>query len=403
MSRGPGLLLAVLSAAWAPPALAQLAGTLDMGAGTYRPDRSIAGGIASIVPSLRYASGPFELSALGVYSDAPAGRWNFQGGTEAFLRTPAFGVFVLETHGKAEWTSHYRVRGTTTFAGGMRAYFASGSRARAWVGTTFGQASSLGARRPLRRTEVGGSAVVGSVQLEFTLANTTVDRSYLVSPTDPREGPQLGTDTLPYPTPATPQPSGQPQVDRLALTDAVVSGRWRFRSMDFDASIGRRFSRFTSETMIWGVSAARDLSPGVALVAAAGRAGSDPVTSVPGARYFAVGLRLKVGAPVLAPLPLPVARSEAAPFRIGPALAAGREIVVQAPDAEAVELAGDFTDWKPVALRRWGEDSWRTLLPVAPGLHRLAIRIDGGEWHAPPGTRAVQSEFGGEVAEVVVE
>jgi hypothetical protein len=394
-----GLLLALACCAWTSPALGQLAGTLDMGAGTYRPDRSIAGGIASIVPTLRYRSGPIELSALGVYSDAPAGRWNFEGGTEASVRTPAFGFLLLEAGGKAEWTSHYRVRGTTTFSGGMRAYLATGSRARAWVGRTFGRASSLGARRPLRRTEIGGSAVLGTVQLEFTLANTSVDRSYMLGPVDPREGPTV--DTLSSNPDA--EPNGQHRVDRIALTDAVLSGSWRFRSLTFDASLGRRFGRFTPETTIWGLSASRDIAPALALVAAAGRAGSDPVTSVPGARYFAVGLRLKVGASVLPAVPARTAADESAPFRIGPAVAAGREIVIQAPEAGAVELAGDFTDWKPVALRRWGEHAWRVLLPVPPGLHRLAVRIDGGEWHAPPGTRAIESEFGGQVAEVVVE
>ena len=397
MSRLRALLLALLCSAWAAPALGQLSGTLDMGAGRYRPDHSIPGGIASIVPALRYQGGPFEVTALGAYSDAPAGRWNFEGGTEAFVRAPAFGFLLLEATGKAEWTSHYRVRGTTTLSGGMRAYLATGTRARAWIGHTFGRATALGTRRPLRRTEVGGSALLGSVHLAFTLANTTVDRSYMLSPVDPRE--PLAGDTMA----AYPDPTAQQQVDRLALTDAVVSGRWRFRSFDFDASLGRRFSRSTPETLIWGLSASRDLAPTMALVAAAGRAGTDPVTSVPGARYFAIGLRLKVGAPAPVPLPSRPAADAAAPFRIGPAVAALREIVVLAPEAETVELAGDFTDWKPVPLRRWGPDSWRTLLPVSPGLHRLAIRIDGGEWRAPPGTRPIESEFGGQVAEVVVD
>jgi hypothetical protein len=396
MSRQRALFLALLCSAWASPALGQVSGTLDMGAGRYRPDHSIPGGIASIVPALRYQSGPFEVNALGAYSDAPAGRWNFEGGTEAFARAPAFGFLLLEATGRAEWTSHYRVRGTTTFSGGMRAYLATGTRARAWIGRTFGRATALGTRRPLRRTEVGGSALVGTVHLAFTLANTTVDRSYMLSPVDPREP---AVDTMA----SYPEPTAQQEVDRVALTDAVLSGRWRFRSFDFDASLGRRFSRSTPETLIWGLSVSRDLAPTLALVAAAGRAGTDPVTSVPGARYFAIGLRLKVGAPTPVALPTRPVAAASAPFRIGPAVAAGREIVVQAPDAETVELAGDFTDWKPVTLRRWGPDSWRTLLPVSPGLHRLAIRIDGGEWRAPPGTRPIESEFGGQVAEVVVE
>jgi hypothetical protein len=31
------------------------------------------------------------------------------------------------------------------------------------------------------------------------------------------------------------------------------------------------------------------------------------------------------------------------------------------------------------------------------------VRVDGGVWHAPPGLRPITSEFGGEVAEIVVE
>ena len=386
-------LLLVWSAWAAPDVSAQLAGTLDMGAGTYRPERAIPGGIASIAPTLRYFSGPLELAGTGVYSDAPAGRWNFQGGTAATLRSPAIGAFHFEATGNAEWTSHYRARGATIFTGGVRAYVTPGAGTRVWIGRYLGQASALGARRPMERSEIGGSANLGSVQLEFSLANTTVDRSLMFGPNGPR-------DSLEG---SSPIPTETNQVDRVALTDAVVSGRWRIRSVEIDALVGRRFSRTTPEITIWGVSASRSISPSLALVGAAGRSASDPVTSVPGARYFALGLRLKVGSSLPVVLPtLPVATATA-PFRIGPPLSAGREIVVQAPKAEAVELAGDFTDWKPVALQRWGVDGWRVLLPVAPGLHRLAIRIDGGEWHAPPGTRAVINEFGGQVAEVVVE
>jgi hypothetical protein len=313
------------------------------------------------------------------------------------VRTPRLGILQLEALGRAEWTSHYRVRGTTLFTGGVRAFLSPGSGALAWVGRYQGQASALGTRRPLQRSEIGGSARLGAMHLEFSVANTTVDRSLLF-------GSPGREDTLSSGPPSSgPVPAGQRTVDRVALTDAVLSGRWRISSFDFDASLGRRFSRLTPETTLWGLSASRSIAPSVAVVAAAGRAGSDPVTSVPGARYFALGLRLKVGPQAMTALPAPAAPTAAAPFRIGPAVAAGREIVLRAREARAVELAGDFTDWKPVVLQRWGHESWRALLPISPGLHRLAIRIDGGPWRAPPGTRAIASEFGGEVAEIVVE
>ena len=249
------------------------------------------------------------MNALGVYSDAPAGRWNFQGGTEAFARTPAFGFLLLEVERQGRVDAPLPGgRHDSVLRGACARTSRTGSRVRAWVGRTVGRATALGTRRPLRRTEVGGSAALGAVHLAFTLANTTVDRSYILGAVDPRE-PMIDTMA------SYPEPSAQHQVDRVALTDAVLSGRWRLHSFDFDAALGRRFSRSTPETLIWGLGASRDLAPTLALVAAAGRAGSDPVTSVPGARYFAVGLRFKVGAPVLA---VPAAGDHVPPIRTFP-------------------------------------------------------------------------------------
>jgi hypothetical protein len=201
---------------------------------------------------------------------------------------------------------------------------------------------------------------------------------------------------------STPQPADTAAL-RSALTDAMVSGRWRLGALGFDASLGRRFGGSTRGLTLWGLSAYRGITPQLELVASAGRSGSDPVTAVPGARYFALGLRLRVRAgppPLLLP---PAPTADAAAFRVGPALGSGREIVVRLAGAHRVELAGDFTDWRPMPLEPWGEGAWRTVLTVPRGLHRLAMRVDGGAWHAPPGLRPITSEFGGEVAEIVVE
>ena len=78
------------------------------------------------------------------------------------------------------------------------------------------------------------------------------------------------------------------------------------------------------------------------------------------------------------------------------------EIVIRAPGTERVEVMGSFTDWQPVVLS--GDDSghWRFRLALAPGLHRINVRIDGGEWIAPAGTSAMPDDFGGTVGVFVI-
>jgi hypothetical protein len=253
-------------------------------------------------------------------------------------------------------------------------------------------ASALGRHRAVQRTEVGTSAYLAGVQIGFTLLRSSWN---LMGRPEAVDAPG---DTLV----STPQ-RGDTAALRSALTDATVSGRWRLGTLGFDASLGRRFGGSTRGLTLWGLSAYRGITPQLELVASAGRSGSDPVTAVPGSRYFALGLRLRVRAgppPLLLP---PAPTAEAAAFRVGPALGSGREIVVRLAGAHQVELAGDFTDWRPMPLEPWGEGAWRTVLTVPSGLHRLAMRVDGGAWHAPPGLRPITSEFGGEVAEIVVE
>jgi hypothetical protein len=190
---------------------------------------------------------------------------------------------------------------------------------------------------------------------------------------------------------------------RTDFTDALISGHWELASIGFDLSVGRRFSRTTPEITVWGASAVRYLGPQLGLVLAAGRAGSDPVTALPGSRYLVAGLRLTLGSGAAVPhVELPRA-SQSARFHIGPTGLTGREIRLNVPGATTVELAADFTNWRPVALESAPGGDWRVVLPVAPGLHRVAVRIDRGNWQAPPDTRALVSEFGTKVGEVVIE
>jgi Carbohydrate-binding module 48 (Isoamylase N-terminal domain). len=249
-----------------------------------------------------------------------------------------------------------------------------------WIGRGLGKAWSLNQGRPLGRTLVGGSTRLGPVRVGVSVASTTFDLMRGGSLTD-----RTRTDTFAL-------------ADTLRrelhtdFTDAMISGHWELSSLGFDLSIGRRFSRTTPEITVWGVSAMRSLGPQLGLVVAAGRAGSDPVTALPGSRYLVAGLRLTLGANRWLPRIETPSASHAARFRIGPSRLTGREIRLHAPAAQRVELAGDFTDWRPVALEPASEGDWRVVLPIAPGLHRLAVRVNGGDWQAPPDTRAVISE-----------
>ncbi len=396
---GVRLMLVALLATAAAPAAAQVRAALDVGAGSYRPDGSLSSAVASFAPSLRLAAGPIRFDAAGVYTDAPAGHWNFQGTSRLVLRSPRVLFFRAELAGAADWTSHRRVDGTTELGAEARLYLHPIAGTSLWAGQSRGLAWSLGQQTPVRRSEAGASAGRGRLQVGVTLASTSFDAPGTddrVAGLAPMVEGLIESDTAAPPT-------GPRRGERAGFTDAMLWGRWSHRGFDVDLSLGRRFSRSNAEIALWSVSAARTVIPGLALVAAAGRSGSDPVTALPGSRYVVLGFRVAVGA---APMrareddPRPPVR---AGFRVGPAVRGGREIIVRTPDALVVEIAGDFTNWEPVALTSTGDDEWRIVLPIPPGLHRVISRTDGGPWEVPPGTRPVESEFGPRVGEFIVE
>jgi hypothetical protein len=74
---------------------------------------------------------------------------------------------------------------------------------------------------------------------------------------------------------------------------------------------------------------------------------------------------------------------------------------IVADDSSRVELAGTFSDWKPVPLTRTSE-GWEAEIALPPGRHRVAVRINGGPWQAPRGTARMRDEYGGEAGLVVV-
>jgi hypothetical protein len=68
------------------------------------------------------------------------------------------------------------------------------------------------------------------------------------------------------------------------------------------------------------------------------------------------------------------------------------------PAANQVELAGSFTGWQRISMKRIGNSGyWELNLPVASGEHRFAYILDGNHRMADPTLPAREKDdFGGE-------
>jgi hypothetical protein len=178
-----------------------------------------------------------------------------------------------------------------------------------------------------------------------------------------------------------------------------ISGSWRraLAAFSVGGTVGYRASE--SPLISTGGWAMLDgsvwLGPRVAAVAALGRLPQDVVRGVPSIRYASIALRF-----ASRPRPsLAVART----IPKGIHLDATRDrIELHAASATRVEIMADFTDWKPVALERSSDGVWRLSKSLAPGLHRLTIRIDGGDWTTPPNLPTSTDDLGGVVALITV-
>ncbi len=141
------------------------------------------------------------------------------------------------------------------------------------------------------------------------------------------------------------------------------------------------------------------LTERVALTASYGRQLMDPLRGLPEADLASASLRVSLGRK-----PLPVmARSEIAIATVDPMPGGGGELVVQvfAADTMLVEVAGDFSNWQPLPLvREGGLLVARVRLP--PGKHRVAVRVNLGEWRAPRNLARVRDDYGGEAGIVVI-
>ncbi len=193
---------------------------------------------------------------------------------------------------------------------------------------------------------------------------------------------------------ATPAPNVQ---GGEATRYADASAGWRRLGSVFEvgATAGVRAGIRGAGSGGWGsVDAAAWVAPNLALIATAGRSLEDIPRGVPRTQYVSIALRI-------------AARSHASVLDARPSASTPKTIVtrggvvVQIDSASRVELMADFTDWSPIVLDRDGK-KWKLDRAVPAGLHRIAIRVDGGEWLSPPGLPRATDDLGGVVGLITV-
>jgi hypothetical protein len=148
------------------------------------------------------------------------------------------------------------------------------------------------------------------------------------------------------------------------------------------------------------ISAVYTFSPRYSFIIGTGRLLADPVRGIPDAQVTSAAVRVAL-IPVRAATP--PAETRGAAFATLSPKSSGALLVVRvvADDAAQVELAGSFSDWKPVPLTRT-TDGWEAEIALPPGSHRVAVRINGGHWQAPRGTARVKDDYGGSAGLIVV-
>jgi hypothetical protein len=195
-------------------------------------------------------------------------------------------------------------------------------------------------------------------------------------------------------------PQSPASEDLRLMTGAETSVTWQLERLALQSRTGFAVSMH-HQPAYWGeLGAVYRVRPQVGFF---GRVRS--VTRVPAPLEVttetnaAVGVQLALGQTQVTEIALRPAKPD---FRLLP-LGDSRYRLTLRVAGNSVEVASDATEWAPVAATRVADDRWEVELMLSPGVHRIAIRVDGSPWRAPPGLPTALDEFGGEVGLLVVE
>lgn len=362
----------------------QITPGLDAGIAAVKYDGFLLSGAASIAPSVRWdhPRGRGFVSARGTYLRFESGNRSLDASLRGSWFTPLARRWRGEL-GLGLGASDYA--SIAHFSHGIvdaRVHLMDQDRG-GWLATSFGRSSFGAGPRPVAVVAIGGWLLRADAAVFASF-----DRSF---------------------------------VGDTAYSDLRSSARLRRGTILFEGTLGVRiFSNGAGRGVYGEASATVPLGQNTALIVAGGRYPTDVITGSIAGRYLSAGFRLGASGSGASRKPLPAARPRPAiphstsgadgsallpPAETRLEVLSGRstddpvKLTLYAAGARVVEISGDFTDWKPIELRRslTNGDTWEGMFRMARGIHRINVRRDGGPWTAPAGTTRSTDDFDGEV------
>ena len=379
------ILATALGAATAPAAAAQWSYRMDLGG-------AAADGPAREAPllldaRLAWASPRFTLSLAGGNAPTSVMPGGAHGRLTAAMRALSWG-------GDDGWRGAIEVAGTVA----RRSDFLDATREEITVGPRLAHGAwiisadistmelhewesrrATAAALTMRREFLFGALVLGAKRVAFADSQTvTRDTTYHVAGFEYK---------------STYRQFGR---GRREYVDALVGFDFYLPRASLGLTLGGRGTGIDGAARAWGsVDALVPLREGLALHLAGGRTGGIPEQRFDASRFVSLALQLTGGPRRLYEEITPTSGGEPR-FQLIEASGGAHLIRVTGFSASQVQIRADFTQWDAVALEAAPGTgrAWQRSFMLAPGVHRILIRIDEGEWQAPPDLPVERDEFG---------
>jgi hypothetical protein len=354
---------------------AQATATLEAGFSRVDYDGFLPSGAASVTPALRLERAWASLTARGTALAFESGNSSLQGALAASLYAPLTREWRAELAGTVGGSRYEDFAEFWHALARGRVHRIEGRRG-AWLGGSAGRTSYGAASRAVLAGEAGIWAQVGGMSITAALSAT--------------------------------------QVGDTTWADVEAFARWRWRSFLLDGNTGvRSFSAGAGSGLYAELTGTYALNQRLALVVGAGRYPTDPIRGSISGRYATAAVRVRLTGDAETPAdrlaraavdPIAAADGNArAVFEVAPASGSSwYEITIRAPTAARVEMMGSFTEWVPITLAGDGVGNWTVRWSLPSGVHRINVRLDGGEWIAPARTTPMPDDFGGTVGVFVI-